>query len=180
MPPLSRANSRASRASCVRPYPCIPTACRSTFAGGHITQHETAAFMRDLLKQLCGLSRVIWNPGSKHKGMAIHELEVMRPQFDDRTDLKAASDTDREFRASFERQGRASPGRELGASVVGALIHPARRATFSRGVDRCNMLWRDGVSPVSSAARTRPVRRPSRAGPPPSRLPQATVLNTTG
>jgi len=59
------------------------------------------------------------------------------------------------FRASFDRQRRASLGREPGASVVGALAHAARRATFSRGVDRCNTMWRDGVSPVRSGARTR-------------------------
>ena len=41
---------------------------------------------------------------------------------------------------------------------LGALIHPSRRATFLRGVDRWNGMWRDGVPPVSSGARTRRVK----------------------
>src|SRR5208337_4124440 len=40
-------------------------------------------------------------------------------------------------------------------------------------------MWRGGESPVRSGARSRPVKRPSRARPPPSRLPQAAVLTTT-
>jgi hypothetical protein len=44
-------------------------------------------------------------------------------------------EAEREFRASFERQARASRGLEVGAGVAGALIQPAWRATFSRGVD---------------------------------------------
>jgi len=40
-------------------------------------------------------------------------------------------------------------------------------------------MWRGGESPVRSEARSRPVKRPSRARPPPSRLPQAAVLTTT-
>jgi hypothetical protein len=42
--------------------------------------------------------------------------------------------------------------------VAGALTYPARRATFSRGVYRCNTMWRDGVSPVCPGARTRSVK----------------------
>ena len=40
-------------------------------------------------------------------------------------------------------------------------------------------MWRGGESPVRSGARSKPVKRPSRARPPPSRLPQAAVLTTT-
>jgi len=38
--------------------------------------------------------------------------------------------------------------------VVGALIDSARRKPFSRGVDRCNAIWRDGASPVISGPST--------------------------
>jgi hypothetical protein len=62
------------------------------------------------------------------------------------------------FSAGFELLESASRGWEVGAGAVGALIHPSRRATFLRGVDRWNGMWRDGVPPVSSGVRTRRVK----------------------
>lgn len=51
-----------------------------TFPGGHITQHETAAFMRDLLRHLRGPVHVVWDRGNTHKGEAIRELERDYPR----------------------------------------------------------------------------------------------------
>jgi hypothetical protein len=68
------------------------------------------------------------------------------------------SDTLREFRASLWCQRRASTRRELSACVAGTLIHPPCREMLLRGPERCNAMWRDGVSPVSSGARTKQVR----------------------
>jgi hypothetical protein len=39
---------------------------------------------------------------------------------------------------------------DLGAVGAGVLIHPARLAASSRGVDRCNRMSHDGASPASS------------------------------
>jgi hypothetical protein len=41
---------------------------------------------------------------------------------------------------------------------VGAHNSAARHATFLRGVDRWNGMWRDGISPVGSGARARRVK----------------------
>ena len=61
---------------------------------------------------------------------------------------------------------------------TGAHMHAARYAMMCRSEVGLGM-WRGGESPVRSGARSRPVKRPSRARPPPSRLPQAAVLTTT-
>jgi hypothetical protein len=78
------------------------------------------------------------------------EVEVLR----NRTE----PDTEREISASFEREsGATQDGRDV-SGELGANNRPARRAKFSRGVDRWNGMWRDGVSPVSSAAQTNSVK----------------------
>ena len=40
----------------------------------------------------------------------------------------------------------------------GVLIRRAQRATVPRGVDPCNGMWRDRVSPASSGVQTRRVK----------------------
>jgi putative transposase len=51
-----------------------------TFPGGHVTQHEAAEFMRDLLRHLRGSVHVIWDRGNTHKGPAIRELHRDYPR----------------------------------------------------------------------------------------------------
>jgi hypothetical protein len=40
----------------------------------HITQHEAAAFLRDLLQHLRGPVHVVWDRGNAHKGEAIRKV----------------------------------------------------------------------------------------------------------
>jgi hypothetical protein len=40
----------------------------------HITQHEAAAFLRDLLQHLRGPVHVVWDRGNTHKGEAIRKV----------------------------------------------------------------------------------------------------------
>jgi len=70
----------------------------------------------------------------------------------------AAFETEREFRASFERQRRASRGWDDRAGMAGAPIRRAQCATISRGVDPCSGMWRDRVFPASYGAQTRRVK----------------------
>jgi hypothetical protein len=44
------------------------------YSDRHITQHEAAAFLRDLLQHLRGRVHVVWDGGSTHKGDAIREV----------------------------------------------------------------------------------------------------------
>jgi transposase len=44
------------------------------YADRHITQHEAAAFLRDLLQHLRGPVHVIWDRGNTHKGEAIRKV----------------------------------------------------------------------------------------------------------
>jgi hypothetical protein len=81
-------------------------------------------------------------------GFGAHRPTLTRR--DQGTSQIAAFETEREFRASFERQRRASRGWDDRAGMAGALIRRAQRATISRGVDPCNGMWRDRVSPASS------------------------------
>jgi len=45
-----------------------------TFPGGHITRHEAADFMRQVLRHLRGPVHVVWDRGNTHKGPAIRAL----------------------------------------------------------------------------------------------------------
>jgi hypothetical protein len=45
-----------------------------TYGDRHITQHEAAAFPRDLPRHLRGISYVIWDPGTTHRGEAIRNV----------------------------------------------------------------------------------------------------------
>jgi transposase len=51
-----------------------------TFPSSHITQHEAAAFMRDVLRHLRGPVHVIWDRGNTHKGPAIRRLHADYPR----------------------------------------------------------------------------------------------------
>jgi hypothetical protein len=64
-------------------------------------------------------------------------------------------DTEREISANFEQEDGAIRGGRAMSGVVDAYTTAARHATFLRGVDRYQVVWRDGASPVSSGARTR-------------------------
>ena len=79
--------------------------------------------------------------------------------------------TDHRISASFDRLESANPLHDRGAGGAGAFFHPARRATFSCGVDRENRMKRDGVSLVRSWARTREIMATIVGWPPPSRPP---------
>jgi hypothetical protein len=46
----------------------------------HITQHEAAAFMRDVLRHLRGPVHVVWDRGNTHKGDAIRALHRDYPR----------------------------------------------------------------------------------------------------
>jgi hypothetical protein len=82
--------------------------------------------------------------------------------------------TEQEFGAGFERRRSASLGWDDGASEAGALLRLARRATFLLGVDQCDGMWRDGVSPLrvgaacSANCRGPGGTRPGPGSPPPS------------
>jgi putative transposase len=51
-----------------------------TYPGSHITQHEAADFMRDVLRHLRGPVHVIWDRGNTHKGPAIRQLHGDYPR----------------------------------------------------------------------------------------------------
>ena len=59
--------------------------------------------------------------------------------------------TDHEIRANFDREAGATCGGWAWFRMPGALNQTARHTTFSRGVDRWNGMWRDGVSPANKA-----------------------------
>jgi putative transposase len=44
------------------------------YSDRHITQHEAAAFLRDLLQHLRGRVHVVWDRGNTHKGEAIRKV----------------------------------------------------------------------------------------------------------
>lgn len=46
----------------------------------HITQHEAAAFLRDLLQHLRGPVHLVWDRGSTHKGEAIRKVTKDYPR----------------------------------------------------------------------------------------------------
>jgi hypothetical protein len=45
-----------------------------SYGDRHITQHETAAFLRDVLSHLRGRVHIVWDRGTTHKGEAIREV----------------------------------------------------------------------------------------------------------
>ncbi len=51
-----------------------------TYPGSHISQHEAAAFMRDVMRQLRGQVHVVWDRGSTQKGVAIRRLHADYPR----------------------------------------------------------------------------------------------------
>lgn len=50
------------------------------FPDRHVTQHEAAAFMREVLRHLRGPVHVVWDRGNTHKGVAIRELHRDYPR----------------------------------------------------------------------------------------------------
>ncbi len=55
-----------------------------TFPGSHVTQHEAAAFLRDVLKHLRGPVHVAWDRGNTHRGVAIRKLKSDYPRLTSR------------------------------------------------------------------------------------------------
>jgi putative transposase len=50
------------------------------YSDRHITQHEAAAFLRDLLYHLRGPVHVVWDRGTTHKGEAIRKVLKVYPR----------------------------------------------------------------------------------------------------
>jgi len=50
------------------------------YSDRHITQHEAAAFLRDLLYHLRGPVHVVWDRGNTHKGEAIRKVQKAYPR----------------------------------------------------------------------------------------------------
>lgn len=51
-----------------------------SYGDRHITQHEAAAFLRDLLSHLRGPVHVVWDSGTTHKGDAIRKVQRDYPR----------------------------------------------------------------------------------------------------
>src|SRR5208337_2358193 len=66
--------------------------------------------------------------------------------------------TDQEFGVSLEHEDGDTGGGRARCWEISAYTSTARHATFLRGGDQLNRLWRDGVSPVSSGSQARQVK----------------------
>src|SRR5208337_2822292 len=70
----------------------------------------------------------------------------------------SSNDTDQEFSATFDQEDGATRGSRGRSGGLGAYANTARHAAFFARSRWGTRMWRGGISPVSSGARTRPVK----------------------